>query len=234
MGLYRCFLRRIYGERTFWKRADGNYDFINYGLFVWPYIVTDEQRMPIERKVIRPADWVASTAFLGLIAVVAVGCLQPASFGDLFGFFLFSSVSIVILASGVWPLAWVKMRLQRAPRHSRPFYLPPPFVVSSVDASAMLCRAPALCLWAGMLICFGTSAIVAVLAVRNLGRGALEQGWVEAGTSLFYGTPGLVCLLTWWGRPKDWAPLKPDSTTDLRIIKIGQPKPKSSGSNSPA
>lgn len=233
MGLYRCLLRRAYGERTFWKRADGNYDFINNGLFVWPYIVTDEQRMLIERKVIRPSDWVASAALLVLIAGTAVECLQPTSFGDLFGFLPFSSLSIVILASSAWPLVWVKMRLQNAPRYARPFYLPPPFA-SSFDTPAMLCRAPAFCLWAGMLICFGASAIVAALAARDLTGGALEQGWVEAGASFFYATPGIVCLLRWWGRPKDWAPLSPDGSIDLRIVKIGQPTLKSSRSDGSA
>ncbi|MGH6940410.1 hypothetical protein [Hypericibacter sp.] len=226
-------MQKIYGERTFRKRADGNYDFINYGLFVWPYILTDEQRTLIERKVVQPSDWMTSIALLVLIAVITVGCITPTSFGDLFGFCLMSNASIVILASSVWPLIWVKMRLQKAPRHSRPFYLPPPFT-SSFDASAMVCRAPALFLWAGMLICFGASGLTAVCAARDLTRGALEQGWSGVGGSLFFVTWGLICLLRWWGRPKDWAPLKPDGTTDLRIIKMGQPKPKPSGSDRPA
>jgi hypothetical protein len=234
MGWYKRWLQKVYGELTFRKRADGNYDFVNGGLFVWPYIVTDEQRKLIERKVIRPSDWMPRIALLVLIAaMIAVGSLRPAGFRDLLGFFILTGGSVFILASTVWPLVWAKMRLQDAPRHSKPFYWPPP-LTPIIDLSAMLCRAPALCLWAGMLICFGASGIAAVLAARDLTRGALEQGWVEAGGSLFFATPGLICLLRWWGRPKDWASLNPDGTIDLRIIKIGRPKPQPPGSDGSA
>lgn len=173
MGWYRRWNQKVYAESVFRKRPDGRYDFVYNGKFVWPYIVTAEQKDLIDRKLITPSGWTAVVVVLSiLVTMVVVGYLRSPGFGSLLGFLLLVLVAAVLQLLIVWPLIWVRIFLRTAPRHPKPLYVRPPYP-PKYDFSGMVTKAPELTLWAGMVICFGLDAVIAVLSLRDLMRGTL-------------------------------------------------------------
>jgi hypothetical protein len=234
MGWYRRWNQKVYDESVLRKRPDGRYDFVYNGKFVWPYIVTAEQKHLIDRKLITPSGWAAVVVVLSIVAtMVVVGYLRSPGFGSLLGFLLLMLVAAVLQLLIVWPLIWVRIFLRAAPRHPKPLYVRPPYP-PKYDFSAMVTKAPELTLWAGMVICFGLDAVIASLSLRDLMRGTLGGDWgLGAGGMALLSTGGLICLLQWWGRPKDRVSAWTGDSIDLGIVKISRSKTPDSPRSDP-
>jgi hypothetical protein len=225
MGWYKNWSQKVYDERVLLKRPDGNYDFVFNGKFIWPYIVTADQKDLIDRRLIIFSAYAAGLAALVIVAVlVAVGYLQPTGLRGLLGFLLLLLVATELQILMVWPLIWVRIRLPKAPRHTKPFRMSPLYP-TKYDFSALVSQAPDLSLWAGMVISFGLDAVIGVLVVRDFIDGTFEKDWgPSVGALLLFSTMGLICLLQWWGRPKNRASAWTGNSIDLGIIKISRSK----------
>jgi len=220
MGRYKNWSQKIYDERVLLKRPDGNYDFVFNGKFIWPYVVTADQKKLIDRRLIRFSAYAAGLAALIVVAtLVAVGYLRPAGLRGLLSFFLLLLVATELQIFIVWPLIWVRIWLPKALRHTKPFHVPPLYP-TKYDFSALVSQAPDLSLWAGMVISFGLDAVVAVLVVRDFVNGRFENDWAPSmGALLLFSTMGLICLLQWRGRPRNRASAWTGNSIDLGIIK---------------